>query len=364
MKKEILIGMLLLISAMGVVSASGPEYVKVVAPNEEMNVGDTFNVTIEMFDGGQNASAWVLYEFTFNPSKLRVVNMEIPPDFWKTTFSDVGGFNNTNGKIFDSQAFKMNGTGGGITTDLLNITFQVLSSGTCNLELTDFKAKNSETEFLDFIVSNAVVNIAESGNGGDDDDGTPPPPPPPPIDSDGDGVPDSEDVCPGHDDTIDSDGDGIPDGCDDTPYGDNDDDDDNDEEPGILVADAGGPYFADVGEIINFDGTGSFGNIVLWNWDFGDGNGTMHYDSVQHVYNRGGNYTIALAVGDDYGNVDVDMTYALIIEEYIPEEPEPEDGKGINGGEGFNLSYIGLIAVVVGFILIVYFLNKRRREYE
>jgi hypothetical protein len=34
-------------------------------------------------------------------------------------------------------------------------------------------------------------------------------------DSDGDGVCDSNDICPGFDDTIDTDGDGIPDGCDD-----------------------------------------------------------------------------------------------------------------------------------------------------
>jgi hypothetical protein len=34
------------------------------------------------------------------------------------------------------------------------------------------------------------------------------------LDSDGDGVPDATDVCPGYDDADDADGDGIPDGCD------------------------------------------------------------------------------------------------------------------------------------------------------
>ena len=33
-------------------------------------------------------------------------------------------------------------------------------------------------------------------------------------DSDGDGVPDNEDACPGYDDNLDADGDGTPDGCD------------------------------------------------------------------------------------------------------------------------------------------------------
>jgi len=36
-------------------------------------------------------------------------------------------------------------------------------------------------------------------------------------DSDGDGVPDSQDICPNFDDTIDTDSDGIPDGCDENP---------------------------------------------------------------------------------------------------------------------------------------------------
>lgn len=53
------------------------------------------------------------------------------------------------------------------------------------------------------------------------------------ADSDGDGVPDDEDICNGYDDNIDSDGDGIPDGCDDTPYGPEEEDDDWDDD-GIL----------------------------------------------------------------------------------------------------------------------------------
>lgn len=41
-------------------------------------------------------------------------------------------------------------------------------------------------------------------------------------DTDGDGVPDSFDACPGHDDNADEDNDGIPDGCDDCPDPDGD----------------------------------------------------------------------------------------------------------------------------------------------
>jgi hypothetical protein len=46
-----------------------------------------------------------------------------------------------------------------------------------------------------------------------------------PIDTDGDGVPDDQDVCPGYDDALDADGDGVPDGCDACPEDDPDDTD-------------------------------------------------------------------------------------------------------------------------------------------
>lgn len=51
-------------------------------------------------------------------------------------------------------------------------------------------------------------------------DDTPPPPgdcPVTPEDTDGDCVPDNDDVCPGYDDSLDADGDGVPDGCDNCP---------------------------------------------------------------------------------------------------------------------------------------------------
>jgi len=44
------------------------------------------------------------------------------------------------------------------------------------------------------------------------------------TDDDGDGVPNDQDVCPGHDDTADADGDGVPDGCDVEVDGDRDGD--------------------------------------------------------------------------------------------------------------------------------------------
>lgn len=48
------------------------------------------------------------------------------------------------------------------------------------------------------------------------------------IDTDQDGVPDCDDICPGFDDNVDTDEDGVPDGCDECPEGDDDLDTDQD----------------------------------------------------------------------------------------------------------------------------------------
>ena len=62
-------------------------------------------------------------------------------------------------------------------------------------------------------------------------DDTPPPPddcPITPEDTDGDCVPDNDDICPGYDDRVDSDEDGVPDGCDNCPWDANEDQTDTD----------------------------------------------------------------------------------------------------------------------------------------
>jgi PKD repeat protein len=84
------------------------------------------------------------------------------------------------------------------------------------------------------------------------------------------------------------------------------------------VADAGGPYTADVDEVITFNGTGSTdpnGNetIVSYDWDFGDG--TILLDAgptPTHAYNKAGQYHVTLTVTDDFGVPDSDATTAKI----------------------------------------------------
>ena len=80
------------------------------------------------------------------------------------------------------------------------------------------------------------------------------------------------------------------------------------------IADAGGPYYGNVGEEITFDGSASYdpdGGIESWDWDFGDG-ATGSGAVVMHVYDWGGLYTVTLCVTDDESASSCCDTTALI----------------------------------------------------
>jgi PKD repeat protein len=97
------------------------------------------------------------------------------------------------------------------------------------------------------------------------------------------------------------------------------------------VADAGGPYSADVDEVITFNGTGSTDpngdeTIVSYDWDFGDG--TVLLDAgptPTHAYTEAGLYHVSLTVTDDHGAMDSDGTTATI---------------GTTGGDAFLLKVV------------------------
>ncbi len=71
------------------------------------------------------------------------------------------------------------------------------------------------------------------------------------------------------------------------------------------VCAAGGPYLGDAGAPVQFDGSNCFdedGEIVLWEWDFGDGTTGVGV-AATHTYAEDGLYDVTLCVTDNEGLV-------------------------------------------------------------
>jgi PKD repeat protein len=79
------------------------------------------------------------------------------------------------------------------------------------------------------------------------------------------------------------------------------------------VANAGINQDANVGDRVLFDGSGSTddGEIVDFEWDFGDGIIAAGV-SADHIYTEAGEYTVSLKVTDDLGATDVDVIRVTI----------------------------------------------------
>jgi len=83
------------------------------------------------------------------------------------------------------------------------------------------------------------------------------------------------------------------------------------------VADAGSDQTASVGEIVTFDGSGSYDiddGIATYHWDFGDetkGSG----ETTTHAYSTAGTYTVTLKVTDSGGLTATDTATVTVTEE-------------------------------------------------
>jgi len=79
-------------------------------------------------------------------------------------------------------------------------------------------------------------------------------------------------------------------------------------------ADAGGPYAGYSGIAQTFDGSGSNdsdGNIIFYEWNFGDGT-TGTGEQLVHIYKNVGNYTVTLTTTDDDSAISENTTYASV----------------------------------------------------
>ncbi|MDQ7062964.1 MAG: PKD domain-containing protein [candidate division KSB1 bacterium] len=80
------------------------------------------------------------------------------------------------------------------------------------------------------------------------------------------------------------------------------------------TADAGGDQSAAINTTLTFDGSGSSdpdGQIVQYNWDFGDG-ATATGQTVNHAYRAAGTYTVTLTVTDNGGLMAQDQAMVTI----------------------------------------------------
>ena len=81
------------------------------------------------------------------------------------------------------------------------------------------------------------------------------------------------------------------------------------------VANAGPDQLGNVGEVLNFNGTGSSdsdGTIVSYEWNFGDGELVANGVNVNHSYANDGTFTVTLTVEDDDGATHSDEAVVTI----------------------------------------------------
>lgn len=81
------------------------------------------------------------------------------------------------------------------------------------------------------------------------------------------------------------------------------------------IADAGGPYFIEVGDEVQFDSSGSYdpdGEITFYRWNFGDGSSEILEENPAHVYKNPMEYQVTLTVIDNNGSSASSDTYVSV----------------------------------------------------
>lgn len=120
------------------------------------------------------------------------------------------------------------------------------------------------------------------------------------------------------------------------------------------IADAGGPYTGHTNEELSFDASASYDpdeDNLNYSWDFGDG-GMGYGESVTHIYQSSGEYTITLIVEDNQGKSNTTTVLASI--SATPSNQNGDD-QGTNSIPGFE-------AVLLIFAIAVMFIKKKRKS--
>jgi parallel beta-helix repeat protein len=134
------------------------------------------------------------------------------------------------------------------------------------------------------------------------------------------------------------------------------------------VADAGNDATIDVGDSVDFDGSGSSdnsGTIDDYTWEItlnGSLVATLSGVSPSHTFNEAGTYTVTLTVTDPSGNTDTD-TMTVTVED-TTEPPPPPDGDGDFLSDYWWLILIIVIVIVVILLLVMLLGRKKKPEEE
>jgi len=108
------------------------------------------------------------------------------------------------------------------------------------------------------------------------------------------------------------------------------------------VADAGGPYSGEPGQMITFDGSGSVdpnGDALTYSWDFGDGS-TGSGVNPTHTYTAVADYTVTLTVSDGQLENSVTTT-AFIAVAPANRAPVADPGGPYSGETGMDIRFDG-----------------------
>jgi hypothetical protein len=238
--------------------------------SDSITVGDDFTVTVYI-DPTEAIGGWLIYFINFSAG-LAQANQILPGPEWNVDTFDQGEIENNIGSIKNIQTWKTENYPNS-THPACEVSFTALESGECFFNITKVEISNESFELIQVNTIAASITISEDDNGGGGNGG-------------GGG------------------GSNIP-----------------------PIADASASETSGfIGVNISFDGSLSYdsdGSIIVWNWDFGDGE-TGTGETIQHRYYNEDVYMVTLTVVDNQGDDDSDTIDVNISKgpNYPPTKPE------------------------------------------